>query len=224
MKKSVKPFQAVIFDLDGTLLDTLQDLAWAMNQVLQSLGFREHPVAAYKQFVGEGVERLVQRALPPESLNDRLLIDSVAQMRSIYQNNWHNLTQPYPGIEQMLQVLQENNIPLAVLSNKPHEFTSLCVKRFFPGIDFAKVQGALPKLKKPDPDFIKLIIQDWGIAARQVVFVGDTNIDMKTARVGGFFALGVAWGFRSIEELWQAGAQKIIKTPQEILQLFQIQL
>ena len=143
---------AVIFDLDGTLLDTLEDLADSANAALRELGFAGHPLESYKIFIGDGIENLIRRALPQERLDPATLAHCHELVRSEYSRRWSDKTGPYPGVPELLDALAARGVPMGVLSNKPHEFTSLCVTRLLPGWHFDAVQGATPALpRKPDP-------------------------------------------------------------------------
>lgn len=213
-------YNAVIFDLDGTLLDTLGDIANSMNRVLLDNRLPAHPVERYRYFVGEGVRRLAQQALPENSADDDLLNRCVKSFHEIYSQNWHATTQPYPGIPELLASLSGRPLKLAVLSNKPHDFTRLCVKRFFPDIRFHAItgnrQGVPPK---PDPESAIQISESLNTPPERFIFTGDTAIDMKTAIGAGMFPVGVLWGFRSKEELVQNGAKALIGHPGELLSI-----
>ena len=196
----------VIFDLDGTLLDTLEDIANAMNGALARYGFPRHPLANYGQFVGDGVTALARRALPEQQRAEGTVQSLTDTMHDIYAQNWAVKTKPYAGIPEVLAQLKQLAIRTAVLSNKPHQMTRLAVARFFPGHPFERVYGAGPVPVKPDPTGVRRIMTEMGIAPTQVVYVGDTNTDMITARSAGLTAVGVRWGFRSVAELRASGA------------------
>jgi phosphoglycolate phosphatase len=215
------PYRAVIFDLDGTLLDTLDDLADSMNTVLQEHQFPTHPVEAFKTFVGDGVEMLVRRSLPEDRRQDPLLIEEcVARMRETYANNWANKTRPYDGVIEMLTELNRRELPTAILSNKPDDFTKLCVGRFLGQVDFAVVQGADERTPhKPDPTGARRVADEMNTDPPACLYVGDTNTDMQTANNAGLFAVGCTWGFRSADELKQYGAKTLIDHPRELIDL-----
>ncbi|MDL2267113.1 HAD family hydrolase [Desulfovibrio sp. OttesenSCG-928-G15] len=211
--------KGIIFDLDGTLLDTLRDLAEAVNSALVSAGFPPHAVDAYRAFVGDGVYTLIQRAVPAgtgeESCRKVLLA-----MRDAYLAGWANHTRPYPGIENMLSGLIGRGVPVAVLSNKPHEYTEIMVRHFFPDISFFRVQGSPPGEKaKPEPKLALAIAAHMGLAPAHIFFVGDSNVDMLTAKAANMPAVGVSWGFRSIDELKSHGASGILSAPDDIFAL-----
>jgi len=210
------PCSAIFFDLDGTLLDSVQDLADAANAALRAFGLPEHPVHAYNYFVGDGFELLIQRASPKDA-DSELRQRVMQQARENYRQNWANSSKPYEGIPEMLKELQHRRIPLAVLSNKPHEFTLLTMQYFFPTIGFAYIQGSPPGLRaKPDPALALKILQELRLEAHDVLFMGDTSVDMMTAVNAGMFPVGVLWGFRTEEELRRHGARLILTKPAEL--------
>ncbi len=219
-----KTYRAVAFDLDGTLLDTLEDLANATNEALGSAGYPQHPVASYRQFVGSGLKTLVQRALPPEEaqrLPSEQLETLIRRTGENYARDWAATTRPYPGIERLIRELGLRKVPLAVVTNKPHDWTLKMLSHFFPENPFREIQGAMPELPhKPDPTGALGVAQRLGIAPGDIAFVGDSDIDMLTARNAGMGAFGVAWGFRGAKELQKAGADRIISNPLEIMELF----
>ena len=198
---------AAIFDLDGTLLDTLDDLANAANAALHSAGYPQHPVAAYRQFVGNGLRMLVRRALP-EGEADRIgptgFEALVERTGANYARDWAVKTRPYPHVPELLQELQRRGIPLAVVTNKPHEWTLHMLKHYFPESPFLFIQGAMPN-RIPN----------------ETGFVGDSNVDMVTAHNAGMTAGGVYWGFRGAQELKESGADKILYDPLELLPFFE---
>jgi phosphoglycolate phosphatase len=212
-------FKAVVFDLDGTLLDTLQDLADACNRVLAHHDFPVHPVAAYRYFVGDGLQTLIERIVPagqsPEVIG-KLLLDFMED----YQQNWNVQSCMYAGIDQMLDSLQAAGLTLSVLSNKPHEFTVLCVEQLLPAWQFSPVFGARSEVpKKPDPAGAVEIANILQLDPTEILYLGDTATDMKTAKGAGMFAVGVLWGFRTEEELKQSGADRVIASPINLLEL-----
>ena len=210
--------KAVLFDLDGTLLDTLADLADATNAALAKLGLPGHPLQAYKYFVGDGMENLVRRVLGQEPLDKALLARGIELTQNEYAGRWAEKTRPYPGIPDLLDGLSRRGIPMAVFSNKPNEFTQLCVTRLLPDWHFQAVQGATPDLpRKPDPRGALAIAVRMGVDPGEVLYLGDTNTDMQTAVAAGMFPVGALWGFRTAEELLAAGAAALAKIPTEVL-------
>ena len=210
---------AVIFDLDGTLINSLDDLADCANAVLRERGFAPHPADAYRLFVGEGMETLMRRAAP-EGADDDTVRRLTAGMRECYGRGWAGKTRPYDGIVPMLERLAALPLPMAVLSNKPREFTDLTVRHFFPDIPFVQVLGSPPGGRaKPDPSLALSIADGLGLAPEQTLFVGDSRTDMDTATAAGMFPAGVLWGFRSAEELLAHGAKVLLKEPEGVNEL-----
>ena len=210
------PCSAIFFDLDGTLLDSVQDLADAANAALRAFSLPEHPVHAYKYFVGDGFETLIERAGPGDTDPD-LRRRITEQARAAYRQNWANTSRPYEGIPEMLTELQKRAIPLIVLSNKPQEFILPIMQHFFPSIRFARIQGSPPGLKaKPEPALALAILRELGLEAHRVFFMGDTAVDMMTAVNAGMLPVGVLWGFRTEEELRRHGARLILGEAAEL--------
>jgi phosphoglycolate phosphatase len=215
-------YRAVIFDLDGTLLDTLKDLAASMNQVLHHLGFPEHLPEAYKYFVGDGMANLARRALPAEQRRDDVIEQAAAAMREEYRRRWRSHTRPYPGIPELLGTLSTRRIKLGVLTNKPENLAKSIVAAYFPDISFIGVVGANPSLPlKPDPAGAWALAQQLALPSATIVLVGDSGTDMQTASAAGMYAAGALWGFRGAEELSAAGAHILFKVPTDLLVLFE---
>lgn len=216
-----KDFQAVIFDLDGTLLDTLQDLADSMNVALSHFGFPVHELEKYRHFVGDGMENLVRRAVPDTAKNDpRLISRCLEMMRKTYELNWRVRTRPYPGVPELLDALSGRGLKMAVLSNKPDDSTRKVVDGLLGAWRFEAVVGARPRVPlKPDPSSALEIANRLKLGPARFVYLGDTATDMKTANAAGMFAVGALWGFRDAAELIAGGAAKLIEKPAELLEL-----
>jgi len=211
---------AVLFDLDGTLLDTLEDIGDSMNAVLAQRGAPTHPPGAYKHFIGDGVEMLVRRALPPGQADDATVAACVVEMRQSYAKRWHQKSHPYPGVSELLDELTARGLRLAVLSNKPHDFTCRITELLLARWHFDPVLGSRRGVpKKPDPTVARAIAKQHGIPAGEWLYLGDTAIDMVTARAVGMTAVGVLWGFRGADELRAGGAEHLIARPGELLEL-----
>ena len=211
---------AILFDLDGTLLDTLDDLADSMNATLLSLGFPAHDRSAYRIFVGDGVENLVRRALPDGTGDEALVQSAVKRMREEYGSRWHDKTRPYDGIPELLDGAASRGVPCAVLSNKPHPATLEVVAHFFPRYRFAAVFGARPGVPiKPDAGAAREVAAALGVDPSRFLYLGDTNTDMLTAVAAGMDPVGALWGFREARELTEAGARVLASHPREILPL-----
>jgi phosphoglycolate phosphatase len=209
--------KTAIFDLDGTLLDTLQDLAYAGNKVLSESGYPKHPVNAYKIFVGDGLRVLMERIVPKSATSSD--VDNCIQLfNTIYTDCWDNNSKPYDGIVEMLTHLRKNDIRCSVLSNKPQQFTSIYIDRFFPQSEFEVVFGQREGVeKKPNPAGALEIAEIMKVKPSECIYVGDTSIDMQTGKAAGMFTVGVLWGFRDIEELQQNNADLIVNSPMEIV-------
>ena len=214
-------YHAVLFDLDGTLLDTLDDLGDSMNAVLAAHGYPTHPIASFSEFVGDGVLNLVRRSLPPGPREMEAIVNElVPLMRKEYSLRWKAKTHPYEGIPELLDGLVERGVKMAVLSNKPHPATVEVVAHFFPRWKFDATLGARPDVPiKPDAGAALDVSRRLDIPPGEFLYMGDTNTDMQTARAAGMYAIGVLWGFRSAEELVSSGADRLITDPREVLSL-----
>lgn len=213
-------FRAVIFDLDGTLLDTLFDLGSSMNNVLERNGFPLHTLEKYKYMIGNGVEYLVTSALPTGSSDKTTIRKMTAEYRNEYNKNWKNRTRPYSGIVELIDELYSAEIKLAILSNKPHDFTEKCVKEFLPFEKFEIVLGHRQDIvPKPDPGGAVEISKKLMISPDRFFYLGDTDVDMKTAIAAGMCPVGVLWGFRTGEELTENGAKILINEPLDLLKI-----
>ncbi|MFP5220756.1 MAG: HAD family hydrolase [Acidobacteriota bacterium] len=210
--------RAVIFDLDGTLLNTLEDLADAGNATLKAFGYPEHPVESYKQFVGDGVGMLVRRAMPAEHMDAYPRV--LERMREEYAKHLDCKTKPYPGIMQLLKALASQGIALCVLSNKPEQFCQANMIQFFGGVRWAAIVGesaAIPR--KPDPAGALAIAKRLGLAPEEFMFVGDSPMDVACALNAGMTPVGVTWGFRGRDTMEEAGAKLFIDKPEELVGL-----
>lgn len=213
-------FCAILFDLDGTLLDTLTDIADSANAALTQLGFPTHPVEAYRYYVGDGSDCLIRRVLPKAHSDEETVKKCHQVTLDEYTQRWAVNTRPYPGIVELLSELEKRGIPKAILSNKHDHFTQMTVARLLPEHSFHIVRGALPSVPiKPDPTAALQIAGEMNISPSRFLYLGDTNTDMQTAKAAGMFAAGVLWGFRSAEELAANGAKILLKTPDDVLNL-----
>lgn len=212
------PFRAVLFDLDGTLLDTLDDIASAGNRVLNAQGFPAHPTDAYLRFVGEGVARLFAQALPADAATPEQIAICTESFRDAYAQTWNVASRLYDGIPELLDALVVRGVSLAVLSNKPDLFTQKCVAHYLARWPFDPVHGegdGIPR--KPDPAGAQITASELGYPPGSILYLGDTPTDMTTARLAGMPAVGASWGFRTPQELWNAGARTVIDHPSELL-------
>jgi phosphoglycolate phosphatase len=217
----IKDFQAIILDVDGTLLDTIQDLADSMNSTLRHFGFPIHELQKYKYFVGDGLENLVRRSLPDSAKIDPVLLSQcIAMMQQTYERNWNVKSRPYPGIPELLDALTARGMKMAVLSNKPHDLTQKVIEMLLPSWRFEAVMGERPPIpRKPDPSSALEIASRLGVEPAGFLYMGDTATDMRTANAAGMYAVGALWGFRNAEELIESGAKKLIAKPVELLEL-----
>lgn len=208
----------IIFDLDGTLLNTIEDLGYATNHALEALGFPTHPLAAYPSMVGNGVRKLLQRALP-SGLDTE---EQIEKLRSVftqyYDEHGTDHSSPYPGIPELLSELQAKGIKLAVASNKYHEAVVRLIKDYFPDIEWSAIMGQKEGVPvKPDPSIVFEILSCCPTPKSDVLYVGDSGVDMETARRACVESVGVTWGFRPASELRAYYADHIVQTPEEIL-------
>lgn len=193
-------YKLVIFDLDGTLLDTLDDLSAAVNHAMQQRGFPLHTRDEYMKMVGHGARNLMSQALPIEHKDDEALIDAVlADFRTYYNAHIDVYTKPFPGIQELIAALHQKGVMLAVASNKFQEGTEHLIKEFFPEIPFVAVLGNRQGFPlKPDPEVVGEVLRKAGISQDQAVMVGDSDTDMETAANGGIQGIAVNWGYRDM--------------------------
>lgn len=218
--RTLTNFRAVMFDLDGTLLDTLEDLADSMNNVLARMGLPGQDLEAYKFFVGDGVEMLVRRALPVTHRDDATVARSVSAMREEYLRRWALKTKPYEGVPELLDGLRARGLKMAILSNKPDDFAKMTVERLLPHGRFDLVLGERPGIaRKPDPAGAFEVAERLGLPASAFIYLGDTGTDMQTAVAARMFPVGALWGFRPAAELMANGAKALIRRPLELLDL-----
>jgi phosphoglycolate phosphatase len=215
-----RKFQAVIFDLDGTLFNSLVDLSESMNAVLSGQGFPTHPTDSYRYFVGDGMEKLVIRALPEKSRNNRAIVaQSLERMRTLYSQRWDRCSTLYPGIPALLDGLIARNLSLAIFSNKPQKLTAVVQEKYLADWPIHPVLGASSEYPlKPDPAGALAISRELSLSPVEILYLGDTAVDMLTARAAGMYAIGCLWGFREKRELKGAGAQLLLNHPQELLE------
>ncbi len=210
----------VIFDLDGTLLNTIADLATATNRALELCGYPIHAMDAYRFFVGNGIRKLFERALPEGHRTEAEILKIHSLFVPYYDAHNADKSLPYPGIPELLIELQNRNIRLAVASNKYQAATGKLIAHYFPEIRFAEVMGQREGIPtKPDPSIVYNILKIADAKQEETLYVGDSNVDMQTARNAAVTAVGVTWGFRPREELEACHPAHIVEKPEEILLL-----
>lgn len=214
----VRSMDAVIFDLDGTLVDTLGDIARAANHVLAAEGLPTHELHRYRTAVGDGAAVLIERIVPADR---RELVPAVlARFRDYYPRHMCDSSRAFEGVEPLFATLVGRALPMAVLSNKPEDMTRAMVAALLPAVPFVAVWGqTADRPKKPEPAAALALGRQLGVVPERCALVGDTPVDMQTARRAGMVAIGVRWGFRSPEELRREGAQLILAQPSDLLEV-----
>ena len=208
----------VIFDLDGTLLDTIADLAERANYALKQLGYPTHDVENIRTFVGNGINKLLERALPSHEQTEENVIRMRSHFVPYYDVHNADLSKPYPGIVSLLEDLQAKGIQIAVASNKYQEATVKLVKQYFPDIDFIEILGQREGINvKPEPTIVFDILQKADVSKEDILYVGDSGVDMQTAINAGVDAVGVTWGFRPRAELESLEPMGLIDKAEELL-------
>lgn len=214
-------YHAVIFDLDGTLANTLEDIADTMNRVLAYYGFPIHNHEAYRFYVGNGLKNLVTRCLPDKAQVEEIIERCHQRMTVDYEQNYIVKTRLYEGIPELLDALSRHQVKLAVLSNKADPITQKICDVLLSPWKFEVIMGANAHFpRKPNAEAALFIARQMGVGPENICYLGDSDVDMLTARNAGFFPVGVSWGFRPKEELITSGAQRIIDTPMELLEFF----
>ncbi len=211
-------YDLVIFDLDGTLLNTIGDLAASVDYVMRSRNLPEHSDAEYRNMVGGGIKRLVERALPAHlAKDDGYVEECVAQFRRYYVDNIDRHTLPYEGMVELLEELCQRGVAVAVASNKFQHGTERLISKFFGNIEFVAIEGNREgEPLKPDPRIVEKIIAIAGAKRERTVMVGDSGIDIRTAAAANIASIGVAWGFRYADELYDAGATTVVTKTDEL--------
>lgn len=214
--------KAVLFDLDGTLLNTLNDLADSMNAVLLKRGYAVHGEEEYRYFIGNGIKNLVIRSLPSDIDDQDIIEQCFSEMKEEYSRRIIDKTKPYEGIREMLGGLIKKGIKVSVLSNKRDENTKYIISKLLPEYRFDAVFGERPGVpKKPDPAAALEIARLLGVSPDEMLYLGDSGVDMKTANAAGMWAVGALWGFRGEAELRENGARSLVHSPLEVLQLIE---
>ncbi|MEG0741524.1 MAG: HAD-IIIA family hydrolase [Clostridia bacterium] len=213
----MKRYDAVIFDLDGTLLDTLEDLTAATNHAMRENGYPEHTPEEVRYFVGNGIGRLLRRALPPEADGDEAVYEEALQAFTAYYAQHHNdTTAPYPGVVALLRTLKASGVRLAIVSNKNAPNVRALAEEYFDGLVSFAVGEQAGVRRKPHPDMVLRVMEAWGCDPKRTLYVGDSDVDVQTAQNAGIDCAAVLWGFRAEHELRRAGATVLIRMPEEL--------
>ena len=216
-------YQTIFFDLDGTLVNSLEDLADSANHALKDLGYPEHDVNEYRYFVGSGVDKLFERALPSEHNDAQTVKKARAVFETYYNRSYCNKTVPYVSVKELLKALEEQHYKIAVLSNKPDTFARHILDTLFPDFQFDYVLGASDDLpKKPAPDGLLNCLEELRVQPENCIYCGDSDVDILFAHHANVQAVGAAWGFRGIDELDEAGADYVINYPTDLLTILDI--
>jgi len=221
--------KGIIFDMDGTLLDTLKDIADAMNEALVEFGFPAHPEEDYKGFVGSGLSELCKRVLPEKNQSQSQINKLTQKFWENYENNWFMHTKPYSGIMYLVQLGIARKLKLAILSNKPHYFTKKMIRHFFRGAMIKHFKNPFgiysgeqtDKPAKPDPTIALELAERMNVLPANIAFVGDSDVDIQTAKNAGMIAIGAAWGFRTKKELQDAGADYVFDTALDLVKFIE---
>jgi phosphoglycolate phosphatase len=220
MKKNLQPYKAVLFDLDGTLINSLHDIADSMNRVLAAKGYQTHDYDAYRYFVGRGLRNLVSRTLPESEKTEKNINNLYQELLRDYEVNLLQKTVLYRGIPELLDALVEADVKLTIFSNKADLFTKKIAGELMDKWPLELVLGAGDDIpRKPDPGGALKVCQALGLMPSEFLYVGDTNVDMETAIAADMYPVGVTWGFRTRQELIDSGARTIIDTPIELMHL-----
>jgi len=218
-RRRTMKYKAVIFDMDGTLVDSIYGLMYSVNSVLERHGLKKINIEQCKLFVGNGIKELVRKAAGIESQKDERLTMYYEEMVKEYSENWDYKMYVYDGITGLLNSLMQKSLYLAVNTNKNEDIAKKILDKYFPGCFSYLVGGSDSVPKKPDPSGALLIARRFGIKPEECVYLGDSNVDIKTAKNAGMYAVGALWGFRSREELLFAGADEVIARPAELLKI-----
>jgi len=210
---------ACVFDLDGTLLNSLKDIANTTNYVLQKNGFPQWDLDQYRDFVCDGLPTLLQRALA-ENYSPEIIMHLADDFTAYYNQHYNDFTVPYAEVPELLNNLLRHGMKIAVLSNKPDHFVKIIIEEMYPGVDFSLIQGKTDKFpQKPDPASLINLLEELQVSPDQALYIGDSNVDVYTAHNAGLKVVGVTWGFRERSELEEAGADYIVDSPDDILRI-----
>ena len=208
-------YDAVLFDLDGTVLDTVEDIADSLNRALENHGFARISTAQAESFLGNGTRRLVELALP-ESCPESVKEDVIEEYRGLYDRFCHEKTRPYRGMVELIKALKAAGVKTAIVSNKPDSMVQTLATVYYPGVPDVVLGEREGLVRKPAPDMVQFALKAIGAEAGRSIYVGDTEVDILTARNAGLGCISVPWGFRSREQLEKAGADPIADTVEEL--------
>ena len=210
-------YRAAVFDLDGTLLNTIADLADSGNELLASYGMTLHSEQAYRYFVGNGSRKLMERILPGKSSEE--IDEALARYKTIYEKRLTAKTEPYEGIAEMLSALKARGVQMAVCTNKHISAAKALIRQYFPAEIFDAFDGDRPGVpRKPDPAHVRIVLEKMGVSSEETVYLGDSGVDMQTAVNAGALPVGVLWGFREKDELVENGAKVLLSQPSELIE------
>lgn len=213
-------FKAVLFDLDGTLLDTIDDISHLINGIFRKYGFPSHDRESYKRFIGEGIFIAIKRALAKEEAEEEIILKIAGEIAIEFPKLGIVKTKPYKGILELVDELKKRNIRMSIFSNRPDKSTQLLVKHFFKNSTFEIITGATPELPlKPDPFVAIKIAKQMNIPVNKFCYLGDSDVDMQTAIAANMHPVGVLWGFRPKEELLKNGAKTLLAKPKDLLKI-----
>jgi len=212
--------RGVIFDLDGTLVNSIGDLQQSVNTVMKAHGFPSASEEQMKQMVGNGIRKLIERALPEDCRTQPMIDDCLREFSENYNRHCMDRTRPYQGMAELVEALQHRGVHTAVVSNKADPMAKQIVRGLLPDAGFEEIFGMREGIRpKPDPGALLQICSSWGILPEECVMVGDSNVDIQTGKNGGMMTVGAAWGFRGREELAQSGADQIAAEPAELSEM-----
>ena len=210
--------RAVIFDLDGTLIDTTHEIQYIFNQLLESYSLPKRSLGFFKKNIGNGVEDLLQKSLPGDYSDD--ISPMLEKVKVIYAENLNKKSRPFDGITQILDLLKENGIQIGIITNKMHHLALRCVDKFFPNHSIITIGAGYLHPRKPCPDSALVLADEFKTNPSEMLFIGDSSVDIKTAKSAGMIPIGVEWGNGATKELFDAGAQEVFNKPHNLESYF----
>ena len=210
--------RAVIFDLDGTLIDTTHEIQYIFNQLLESYSLPKRSLDFFKKNIGNGVEDLLQKSLPSDYSDD--ISPMLDKVKAIYAENLNKKSRPFEGINEVLDLLKQNEIQIGIITNKMHHLAIRCVDKYFPIHPIITIGAGYLYPRKPCPDSALVLASEFKTKPSEMLFIGDSSVDIKTAKSAGMVPIGVEWGNGATKELLDAGAQKVFKKPHNLESYF----